>query len=213
MTRASAGGTEVVHAGPEFKRVSHSSPGCCCRNGLCNDQPCRVSGAAGLSWMRLQGWAGLSCPGRSLCWLPGARQNLRKPADPLRIRERTGDGRKPRVCAGAAPTIERRAGVDDPAASIRGVLARRVNRFSLANRGRLMLETARTGGNAGSLQGCSSAGRVPVSKTGCRRFEPCRPCQYFQSLSHHSARTHWERGPNLDPIATAAVPGTGSWRV
>src|SRR6201999_1319568 len=53
-----------------------------------------------------------------------------------------------------------------------------VNRFPLANRGRLMLETARTGRFVGSLQGCSSAGRVPVSKTGCRRFEPCRPCQF-----------------------------------
>src|SRR6201999_118249 len=58
-----------------------------------------------------------------------------------------------------------------------------VNRFPLANRGRLMLETARTGRFVGSLQGCSSAGRVPVSKTGCRRFEPCRPCQSIQLSS------------------------------
>lgn len=26
------------------------------------------------------------------------------------------------------------------------------------------------------IQGCSSIGRAPVSKTGCCRFEPCRPC-------------------------------------
>ena len=52
-----------------------------------------------------------------------------------------------------------------------------VNRFALAIGALPMLETARIGGDAGSLQGCSSVGRVPVSKTGCRRFEPCHPCQ------------------------------------
>jgi hypothetical protein len=57
-----------------------------------------------------------------------------------------------------------------------------VNRFALAIRPSPMLETARIGGDAWFPQGCSSVGRVPVSKTGCRRFEPCRPCQQYQIL-------------------------------
>ena len=62
-----------------------------------------------------------------------------------------------------------------------------VNRFvhviRLAIRPSPMLETARISGDAWFPQGCSSVGRVPVSKTGCRRFEPCRPCQQFQILA------------------------------
>ena len=57
-----------------------------------------------------------------------------------------------------------------------------VNRFALAIRPSPMLETARISGDAWFPQGCSSVGRVPVSKTGCRRFEPCRPCQQYQIL-------------------------------
>ena len=49
-----------------------------------------------------------------------------------------------------------------------------------------MLETARIGGDAWFLQGCSSVGRVPVSKTGCRRFEPCRPCQQVTDFGDRS---------------------------
>src|SRR4051794_35162067 len=45
-----------------------------------------------------------------------------------------------------------------------------------------MLETARIGGDAGSLQECSSIGRAPVSKTGGRRFEPCHSCQPLTKL-------------------------------
>ena len=45
-----------------------------------------------------------------------------------------------------------------------------------------MLETARSGARAGSLQECSSIGRAPVSKTGGRRFEPCHSCQLNQIL-------------------------------
>ena len=52
-----------------------------------------------------------------------------------------------------------------------------VNRFALAIGALPMLETGQISGDAWFPQGCSSVGRVPVSKTGCRRFEPCRPCQ------------------------------------
>ena len=58
-----------------------------------------------------------------------------------------------------------------------------VNRFALAIGPWPMLETARISGDAWFPQGCSSVGRVPVSKTGCRRFEPCRPCQFYQRLT------------------------------
>ena len=51
------------------------------------------------------------------------------------------------------------------------------SRFALAIGAWPMLETARTGACAGSLQECSSIGRAPVSKTGGRRFEPCHSCQ------------------------------------
>ena len=57
-----------------------------------------------------------------------------------------------------------------------------VNRFALAIGALPMLETARIGGDAGSLQECSSIGRAPVSKTGGRRFEPCHSCQLNQAL-------------------------------
>lgn len=36
---------------------------------------------------------------------------------------------------------------------------------------------ARVSCGRGRFYGCSSAGRAPVSKTGCRGFEPLRPCQ------------------------------------
>ena len=96
----------------------------------------------------------------------GASSRMRRGrAKIARVRWRRAGHQRKRRTRPHSP-IDRRGGV------------RGVNRFSLANRGRLMLETARTGRVAGSLQGCSSAGRVPVSKTGCRRFEPCRPCQF-----------------------------------
>ena len=52
-----------------------------------------------------------------------------------------------------------------------------------------MLETARISGDAWFPQGCSSVGRVPVSKTGCRRFEPCRPCQFPPTLTFRRVRS------------------------
>src|SRR6476620_10913158 len=54
--------------------------------------------------------------------------------------------------------------------------------FALAIGAWPMLETARSGARAGSLQECSSIGRAPVSKTGGRRFEPCHSCQLNQIL-------------------------------
>src|SRR3954453_9932457 len=56
-----------------------------------------------------------------------------------------------------------------------------VNRFALALGPSYMLETARIGGDAGSLQECSSIGRAPVSKTGVCSFEPCHSCQPARS--------------------------------
>jgi hypothetical protein len=61
------------------------------------------------------------------------------------------------------------------------IRAAAVSRFTLAIGAFPMLETARIGRIVWFLQGCSSVGRVPVSKTGCRRFEPCRPCQALKS--------------------------------
>ena len=59
-------------------------------------------------------------------------------------------------------------------------------RFRLEKPGLLGQSTAR-------LQGCSSVGRVPVSKTGCRRFEPCRPCQPRDAASAPDLRSQTRR--------------------
>jgi hypothetical protein len=53
-----------------------------------------------------------------------------------------------------------------------------------------MLETARSGACAGSLQECSSIGRAPVSKTGGRRFEPCHSCHIFNGLAKYRTGNH-----------------------
>ncbi len=37
-----------------------------------------------------------------------------------------------------------------------------------------------------NTQGCSSVGRVLVSKTSCRGFESCRPCQILKPLIRES---------------------------
>ena len=76
----------------------------------------------------------------------------------------------PADIVGISPSLAQNIGIEQ------GVnrLARAIR---LAIRPSPMLETARISGDAWFLQGCSSVGRVPVSKTGCRRFEPCRPCQ------------------------------------
>src|SRR6185503_7126424 len=61
-------------------------------------------------------------------------------------------------------------------------------RFALAFGVCPMLETARTGACAGSLQECSSIGRAPVSKTGGRRFEPCHSCHNIKDLQVYAVK-------------------------
>ena len=89
------------------------------------------------------------------------------------------------------------------------------NGFALAIRASPMLETARIGGDAGSLQECSSIGRAPVSKTGGRRFEPCHSCQINQILSCRSSSTARQlepanmRGPACHDFLTVGHEPTG----
>jgi hypothetical protein len=54
---------------------------------------------------------------------------------------------------------------------------------------------------------------VTPSKTGCRRFEPCRPCQSFQGLISWRFRTDIERGSWPDPTWTQSSKGTGMYDV
>ena len=58
-----------------------------------------------------------------------------------------------------------------------------------------------TGVDAPGVEGRSSIGRAPVSKTGCCRFKSCRPCR-------SPARRH---SPAVRPVTTQA--GTGRARV
>lgn len=45
-----------------------------------------------------------------------------------------------------------------------------------------------------SINGCSSVGRAPVSKTGCREFEPLHPCNEIKEMA--SIKTYVEESYN-----------------
>ena len=93
-----------------------------------------------------------------------------------------------------------------------GLNSRFRHRFALAIGAQPMLETARTGGNAGSLQECSSIGRAPVSKTGGRRFEPCHSCQPNQVLRLISGATGRARSSAAGRDRQSPHPGPDNSR-
>ena len=104
-------------------------------------------------------------------------------------------------CRRASDPAGFRRGSVSPVAAQKGAIGvgmRFSSRMGLRHRRQCGKESLRCSPRMWRPQECSSAGRAPVSKTGCRRFEPGHSCHSFHDLRSSPVDRH--RFEHADPF-------------